>query len=335
MEDDNLHGGQGGFCVVLLDMLQFGLDEPPGGPLAGRDDRSGAVDEALRGGEVTGCQGSAGLLAQCDGVLRGNRARRGGALGLGRGGNGDQKVKGCKRQENVKGNSSHIVILRGKGGWGQRGQLRAAAARDYYGDVRQCDMQDVGRDSRRSGCEKGFSHQGFLHQRQHRTRIGNLLCALGGALLLVAGCQEGRVQSVNTPEDGQELPILRQSAGTHSHETRPMKLVVRDTDTLAQVPLADVPVNFAEEMLLVVTLGRVTTDQCAVRIERVWRERGRLRVKVNVRSSGAAPPVMASPYCIAVVPRCDLNVADFSAQPPKRTRSWDQSTPPENWGAPK
>jgi len=172
--------------------------------------------------------------------------------------------------------------------------------------------------------------------RRHRSRIvPSLWGALGGLLFAVAGCHEGRVQSVKAPEDGEELPILRQSSGTHSHETRPMQLVVRDTEALAQVPLADVPVNFAEEMLLVVTLGRVTTDQCAVRIERVWREHGRLRVKVNVRSSGAAPPVMASPYCIAVVPRCDLNVADFSAQPPKRTRSWEQSTPPENWGAPK
>ena len=114
-----------------------------------------------------------------------------------------------------------------------------------------------------------------------------------------------------------------------------MQLVVRDTETLAQVPLGDVPVNFAEEMLLVVTLGRVTSDEYSVNIDRVWREGARLRVDVNVEAPESTGRVaMASPYCIAVVPRCDLNVADFSATVPKRVRSWEQSTPPEKWGGP-
>jgi hypothetical protein len=127
---------------------------------------------------------------------------------------------------------------------------------------------------------------------------------------------------------------LRQATGTHSHETRALQLVVRDTQTLAQIPLADVPVDFSEEMLLIVTLGRMTSDQCGVRIERVWRERDRLRVKLAVHAPTSAPPVMASPYCIAVVPKCDLDIAEFSARPPPRARSWEQSSPPENWGAP-
>lgn len=141
------------------------------------------------------------------------------------------------------------------------------------------------------------------------------------------------MRTVAVLEEGQALPILQQIAGTHSHETRDMQLVVRDPETLAQVPLAEVPVNFSSQMLLIVTLGRVTSDQYAVSIDRVWRERGRLRVAVNVQApDGRASVAMASPFCIAVVPKCDLNVADFLTQPPQRTRSWEQSTPPEKWG---
>lgn len=132
------------------------------------------------------------------------------------------------------------------------------------------------------------------------------------------------------PADGEELPILRRVAGTHSHETRAMQIVVRDPAMLARIPLADVSVDFSEEMLLVVTLGRVTSDRFAVDITRVWREGGRLRTEVTVSAPAAGAPIaMASPFCIVVVPRCDLNVADFSPEPPQRTRSWEQSTPPE------
>jgi hypothetical protein len=137
------------------------------------------------------------------------------------------------------------------------------------------------------------------------------------------------------PADGDELPILHQVQGTHSHETRAMQLVIRDPATLAQVPLADVPVDFAREMLLVVTLGRVTSDRCSVAIDRVWREEGHLRVSTVVTPPPAGAAIaMASPYCIAVVPRCDLNVAGFSPEPPARERTWDQSTVPENWTKP-
>lgn len=109
-----------------------------------------------------------------------------------------------------------------------------------------------------------------------------------------------------------------------------MQLVVRDQATLAQVPLVDVPVDFPKEMLLIVTLGRVTSNQYAVNIDRVWREGHQLRVSSTVTTPPPGSPlVLASPYCIAVVPRCDLNVAGFSPQPQVRTRSWQQSEPPK------
>lgn len=132
--------------------------------------------------------------------------------------------------------------------------------------------------------------------------------------------------------DGAELPILRQVQGTHCHETLAVQLVVRDAATLARIPLQDIPVDFTREMLLIVTLGRVTSDHYSVRIGRVWRRGHQLRVGLTVESPSAeAPIVMASPYCIAVVPRCDLNVAGFSPEPPRRDRSWGQSPLPTGW----
>lgn len=156
--------------------------------------------------------------------------------------------------------------------------------------------------------------------------IVGLLLALPWSI----GCHEQRHGVRPSPAEGEELPILDQFQGTHSHETRAMQLVVRDTQTLAQIPLADVPVNFNEEMLLVVTLGQVTSDQYAVKIERVWREGGRLRVAVQTQAPAETASVsMASPYCVAVVPRCDMNVSEFATTPPKRERSWTQSPPPD------
>lgn len=128
------------------------------------------------------------------------------------------------------------------------------------------------------------------------------------------------------------MPILRQVQGTHCHETLAMQLVIRDQATLARIPLQDLEVDFREEMLLIVTLGRVTSDQYSVRIGRVWRQKHELRVSVTVETPPVgAPIVMASPYCIAVIPRCDLNVAGFSPEPPRRSRSWGQSPLPEGW----
>jgi hypothetical protein len=157
-------------------------------------------------------------------------------------------------------------------------------------------------------------------------------CVSFWAIFFGLGCHESTHDMRPMPADGEELPILRRVTGTHSHETRAMQVVVRDSAMLARIPLADVSVNFTDEMLLIVTLGRVTSDRYTVDVTRVWREGGKLRAEVTVTSPAAGTPVaMASPYCIAVVPRCDLNVADFAVEPPQRTRSWEQSTPPEKW----
>ncbi|HVP11480.1 MAG TPA: hypothetical protein VMV94_09875 [Phycisphaerae bacterium] len=162
-----------------------------------------------------------------------------------------------------------------------------------------------------------------------RLRQGALLSL---AVWMLTGCHDLRDQAAPMPAEGDELPILRQVHGTHCHETRAMQLVIRDPATLAQVPLTDVPVDFSQEMLLIVTLGRVPSDLYTVNIDRVWREGPHLRVSSTVTSPPpGAPLVMASPYCIAVVPRCDLNIHGFSPRPPARVRPWQQSAPPEKW----
>ena len=94
----------------------------------------------------------------------------------------------------------------------------------------------------------------------------------------------------------------------------------------------DVPVDFNREMLLIVTLGRVMSDQYAVEIDRVWQERSKVHVSTRVTQPAAnAVPTVATPYCIAVVPRSDLNVDGFSATPPVRERSWGESEAPKKW----
>ncbi len=159
----------------------------------------------------------------------------------------------------------------------------------------------------------------------HRLGASLLLAAL---LIPSAGCYDNGRGMRQQFADGDDLPILRHAAAPHCHETRAMQVVVRDAAGLARIPLQDVPVDFDEEMLLIATLGRVPSDQYSVHIERVWREGHRLRVSVVVeRPPPNAPLVVASPYCIAVVPRCDLNVEAFDPEPPRRERSWGQSEP--------
>jgi len=131
-----------------------------------------------------------------------------------------------------------------------------------------------------------------------------------------------------TVADGEELPILRQISKVHSHETRPMQLVIRDEAALAKVPLERIPVDFEHEMMLVVTLGRTPSDAYQVRIDRVYRDGGALRVDAIVeKPPGVSPLAPASPYCIAIVPRSNLNVLNFTADPPTRERTWSQSEP--------
>ena len=164
-------------------------------------------------------------------------------------------------------------------------------------------------------------------------RVASWVCAALTMMMMLSpvGC-DGPGRMRQTPPEGAEVPILRQKSGQHCHETRAMQLVIRDAATLAQVPIEDVPVDFDHEMLLVVTLGRVVSDQYHIEIGRVWREGSKLRVSTRMARPGAdAPPTFATPYCIAVIPKCDLNVDGFTATPPRRERTWNASEVPSKW----
>ncbi len=98
-----------------------------------------------------------------------------------------------------------------------------------------------------------------------------------------------------------------------------MRIVARDAATLSQIPLADVPVDFRDQMVLIATLGPVRSDEYGIRITRVWREGKFIKTLIRVaRPAGgqAKPLVLASPYHVVIVPKSGLNVVGFSADVP-------------------
>lgn len=119
------------------------------------------------------------------------------------------------------------------------------------------------------------------------------------------------------PADGADLSILRQFVIDDSREHRRMRVVVRDAAAWARLPLIDERIDFEREMALIVTLGRVVRRGYSVRITRVRRDGPVLRVEATVESPPPdAPPEICAPFCVAVIPRCDLRVAGFDAAPP-------------------
>ena len=154
-----------------------------------------------------------------------------------------------------------------------------------------------------------------------RLRIRKRLVTGWSALLLApfAGCLGSASTTDRLPPDGAELPIIREWSMSHSHESRAMQLAIRNASDLSQIPLAEFDIDFDTEMALIVTLGRMPSDQYRVRITGVHRDRGRLIADVEVvQPPAGAPFVIASPYCVAIVPRCDLPVEGFATRPPVR-----------------
>lgn len=136
------------------------------------------------------------------------------------------------------------------------------------------------------------------------------------------GCHGSGVVSglSNIPEDGADLPILWEASGSYSQLSRPIRLVVHDEATLAQVPITEVQVDFRTQMLLIVGMGPVMRDDVKIKITRVWREGNRIRVQEQQVYSetkvtdGVQP---ASPWTMVVVPKSRLNVEGYTARVPK------------------
>ncbi len=153
--------------------------------------------------------------------------------------------------------------------------------------------------------------------------IPTCLVSVGCVGLLLAGvgaCYSDGVQPTRGPSPGEDLPVLWEASGTHSRLTRSVRIVARDRATLAQVPLAEVPVDFDSQMALIAGLGPTPNYRLGIRIKRVWREGSRIRVLERHihpgfdRGAGLRP---ASPWTIVVVPRSDLNVEGYSPRVPK------------------
>jgi hypothetical protein len=152
----------------------------------------------------------------------------------------------------------------------------------------------------------------------------NALMVTCSAALLVGGgaCATGDKQPVAEMTPLEDLPILWQRSGTYSRISRNTHVVARDQHTLAQIPVAEVPVDFDTQMVLVIGLGPTPINELGVRITRVWRDGSRIRVQERrihpgVGSSPGFEP--ASPWTIAVVPKSDLNVEGFSTRVPRGT----------------
>jgi hypothetical protein len=145
-------------------------------------------------------------------------------------------------------------------------------------------------------------------------RIGVLL----GSVAALSGCGSARPGDV-IQRGPDEFPIQWEEGGTYSNIARAFRVVARDRATLSQLPIAEVPVDFDRQMVLVAALGPASTDQLAIRITRVWRDGSRIRVQVQTLHPGEEKRGgvrRASPYHIVVVPRSDLGVAGFATAVP-------------------
>jgi hypothetical protein len=120
---------------------------------------------------------------------------------------------------------------------------------------------------------------------------------------------------------GEDLPILWEKSGSYSRFGRPARVLVRDRATLSQIPIADIPVDFHTQMVLVAALGPTPTSDYGVRITRVWREGSRVRAQEREIHPGLSEGHgldPASPWTAVVVPRSDLNVQGYSVDIPNR-----------------
>ena len=156
--------------------------------------------------------------------------------------------------------------------------------------------------------------------------VGGLIAAsLGFALvacLVQTGCTGGAGGVGGGSRDAsaaEDIPILWQSSGTHSRLVRRVRILARDQATLAQVPLAEVPVDFETQMVLIAGLGPTPSSEQGIRIVRVWREGSRIRVQERPIHPGAdqVPGLQpASPWTVVVIPKSDLNVEGYTTQVP-------------------
>jgi hypothetical protein len=153
-----------------------------------------------------------------------------------------------------------------------------------------------------------------------------LVQLLGGGWLLTVllgavGCQTTGVMDGADQLAAEEIPILWQESGTYSRLVRPVRILARDRATLAQVPLAEVPVDFDQQMVLIAGMGPTPHSGTGIRITRVWKEGRRIRVQERHIHPGlgeASGVEASSPWTIVVIPRSELNVQGYRPDVPAR-----------------
>lgn len=158
-----------------------------------------------------------------------------------------------------------------------------------------------------------------MMRRMLQKRSSCLAWSVGMLLLAMAGCSIADRQPA-TPEPVQDLPILWQKSGTYSRLMRTTRVLARDPGTLAQLPIAEVPVDWKTQMVLIVGLGPTPTNELGVRVARVWQQGSVIHVqerRIHPGAERSPSTTPGSPWTIAVIPRNDLNVEGFDVQVPR------------------
>jgi len=137
---------------------------------------------------------------------------------------------------------------------------------------------------------------------------------------LLLGCAMSQTRPAPAAGPLEDLPILWEGSGTYSRIGRSVRVVVRDQAALARIPVAEFPVDFDRQMVLIVGLGPTAGSGVGVRITRVWRSGETVRVqeqRIHPGPDSGRKPELASPWAAVIVPRVDLNVEGFSTDIPE------------------
>jgi hypothetical protein len=158
-------------------------------------------------------------------------------------------------------------------------------------------------------------------KRGHLSRAGWIGLGLGVSpwLALAGGCSQAPDPRMTQVADGAELKIVATSSNAFSDVARPMRVVVYDRGTLALFGIELDDVDFERHMVLIAAMGPAPHEDCAIRIRRVWRDGGRVRVAVEQQypAADARRRLTSSPLHAVVVPRCELPIERFSSKMPR------------------
>jgi hypothetical protein len=133
-------------------------------------------------------------------------------------------------------------------------------------------------------------------------------------------CLTGRT-AVQVDETPQDVPILWERSGQDDRIQGSIRYVAYDEKALARLPLAEVPVDFRTQMVLIAAAGPFKTPDTQIRIKRLWTEGTRIRTHLEIIHPSQAPSTTLRRHCpwhVVVVPRSELNIEGFSTSLPEK-----------------